>query len=62
MTNNLFIAYIIFEAKTALKVGSRNADFLQDSPIQKDWNELPMILGTSITGVLRKKFEEKMAK
>ena len=62
MTNNLFIAYIIFEAKTALKVGSRNADFLQDSPIQKDWNELPMILGTSITGVLRKEFEEKMAK
>ena len=58
MTNNLFIAHIVFEAKTALKVGSKNADFLQDSPIQKDWNQLPMILGTSLTGVLRKEFEE----
>ena len=58
---NKFIAYIIFEAKTALKVGSKNADFLQDSPIQKDWNQLPMILGTSLTGVLRKEFDEKIA-
>ena len=61
MTNNLFIAHIIFEAKTALKVGSRNSDFLQDSPIQKDWNQLPMILGTSLTGVLRKEFDKKNA-
>ena len=62
MTNNLFIAHIIFEAKTALKVGSRNADFLQDSPIQKDWNQLPMILGTSLTGILRKEFDDEIAK
>ena len=61
MTNNLFIAHIIFEAKTALKVGSKNADFLQDSPIQKDWNGLPMILGTSLTGVLRKEFDDEIA-
>jgi CRISPR/Cas system CSM-associated protein Csm3 (group 7 of RAMP superfamily) len=58
MTNR-FIAYITFEAKTALKIGSKNADFLQDSPIQKDWNGLPMILGTSLTGVLRKEFENE---
>ena len=58
MTNR-FITYITLEAKTALKVGSKNADFLQDSPIQKDWNGLPMILGTSLTGVLRKEFENE---
>ena len=56
---NIFIAHITFEAKTALKIGSKNADFLQDSPIQKDWNGLPMILGTSLTGVLRKEFENE---
>ena len=60
MTNK-FIAHITFEAKTALKIGSKNADFLQDSPIQKDWNKLPMILGTSLTGVLRKEFDKKNA-
>jgi len=52
------IAHIIIEAKTALKVGSNASDFLQDSPIQKDWNGLPMILGTSIAGVLRKDFDK----
>jgi len=51
------IAHIIIEADTPLKVGSNASDFLQDSPIQKDWNGLPMILGTSISGVLRKDFK-----
>ena len=51
------IAQITIEADTPLKVGSANSDFLQDSPIQRDWNGLPMILGTSIAGVLRKDFE-----
>lgn len=50
------IAHITFESATPLKVGSNNRDFLQDSPIQRDWNELPMILGTSLAGVLRKAF------
>ena len=50
------IAHIIIEAQTPLKVGSNASDFLQDSPVQKDWNGLPMILGTSIAGVLRKDF------
>lgn len=58
MTNKLFIAHIVFEAKTALKIGSKNANFLQDSPIQRDWNQLPMVLGTSLTGILRKNFDE----
>jgi CRISPR/Cas system CSM-associated protein Csm3 (group 7 of RAMP superfamily) len=51
------IAHITIEAETPLRVGSANSDFLQDSPIQRDWNCLPMILGTSIAGVLRKDFD-----
>ena len=53
-----YIAHITIEAKTPLKVGSNSSDFLQDSPIQKDWNGLPMILGTSIAGVLRKHYKD----
>ena len=52
-----YIAHIIMEADTPLKVGSSESDFMKDSPIQKDWNGLPMILGTSIAGVLRKDFD-----
>lgn len=56
-----YIANIVFEANTPLKVGSSDLDMLQDSPVQKDWNELPMVLGTSIAGVLRKEFEPSFA-
>ncbi|WP_295421266.1 RAMP superfamily CRISPR-associated protein [Sulfurovum sp.] len=52
-----YIAHIILEMETPLKVGSNASDAIQDSPIQRDWNGLPMILGTSIAGVLRKDFE-----
>lgn len=55
---NKFIANITIMAKTPLKVGSNGIDFLQDSPVQKDWNDLPMILGTSIAGALRAKFDK----
>ncbi len=51
-----YIAHITIEAETPLRVGSNATDFLQDSPVQKDWNGLPMILGTSIAGVLRRDF------
>ncbi len=53
------IAHITIEADTPLKVGSNSSDFLQDSPIQRDFNALPMILGTSIAGVLRKDFNKE---
>ncbi len=59
MTNR-YIAHITIEAETPLKVGSNASDFLQDSPVQKDWNNLPMILGTSIAGVLRKDFNQNL--
>ncbi len=58
MMTNRHIAHITIEADTPLKVGSNHSDFLQDSPIQKDWNGLPMILGTSIAGVLRKHYRD----
>jgi CRISPR/Cas system CSM-associated protein Csm3 (group 7 of RAMP superfamily) len=60
--NKRYIANIVFETKTPLKAGSSDLDMLQDAPVQKDWNELPMILGTSIAGVLRKEFDETFAK
>ncbi|MEA3228711.1 MAG: RAMP superfamily CRISPR-associated protein [Campylobacterota bacterium] len=56
------IAHITIEAETPLKVGSNASDFLQDSPIQKDWNVLPMILGTSLAGVLRIDFDSSKVK
>lgn len=56
LMNKIYIAHIVIEAQTPLKVGSNKSDFLQDAPIQRDWNNLPMILGTSIAGVLRKDF------
>jgi len=55
-----YIAYITVEAQTPLKIGSSASDLFLDSPIQKDWNGLPMILGTSIAGVLRKDFVENV--
>ncbi len=58
MSTVRFLAHITLEAQTPLKVGSNKSDFLQDSPVQRDWNGLPMILGTSIAGVLRRSFSE----
>lgn len=58
MTQTRHIAHIVIEAETPIKVGSNASDFWQDAPVQKDWNGLPMILGTSIAGVLRKDFDE----
>jgi len=51
------IAHITIEANTPLKVGSNESSFFKDAPVQKDWNSLPMILGTSIAGVLEREFD-----
>ena len=48
-----FVAQIILEATTPLKIGSGKSDLFVDAPVLKDWNGLPMILGSSIAGVLR---------
>jgi CRISPR/Cas system CSM-associated protein Csm3 (group 7 of RAMP superfamily) len=59
--NYRFVAQIVLEATTPLKTASGKSDFFVDAPVLKDWNGLPMILGTSIAGVLRKEFEESEA-
>lgn len=54
-----YIARFILEAETPLFVGSGESSFLKDALVQKDVNGLPMILGTSLTGVLRHSFNHK---
>jgi len=61
MYNYRFVAQIVLEAVTPLKTASGKSDFTVDAPVLKDWNGLPMILGTSIAGVLRKDFKEEEA-
>jgi CRISPR/Cas system CMR subunit Cmr4 (Cas7 group RAMP superfamily) len=51
-----YVADIVIEAKTPLRLGSGKNDLFQDSPVQKDWNGLPMILGTSIAGIMREAY------
>ncbi|WP_299187696.1 hypothetical protein [uncultured Campylobacter sp.] len=41
-----FLVHVIIEAKTPLKVGDGKNDLFLDAPVQRDWNGLPMILGT----------------
>ena len=54
----MIVAHIILEAKSALHFGCGDFDALQDSPVQRDFNGLPMILGTSICGVIRANAKE----
>ena len=54
-----FLAHVIIEAKTPLKVGGGKNDLFLDAPVQRDWNGLPMILGTSVAGILRRAFEDR---
>ena len=57
-----FLAHVIIEAKTPLKVGGGKNDLFYDAPAQRDWNGLPMILGTSVAGILRRALEESTDK
>lgn len=54
----MILAHIIFEADSALRFGCGDFDMLYDSPIQRDFNGLPLILGTSICGVIRANAKE----
>ena len=57
--NNIrYLAQITIQAKTPLQVGCGDSDFLTDAPVQKDWNGLPMILGSSLKGVIRDRFRD----
>ncbi|MFN3588398.1 MAG: RAMP superfamily CRISPR-associated protein [Spirosomataceae bacterium] len=53
-----YIARIILEAETGLFVGSGEASLMKDALVQKDVHGLPMIQGTSLTGVLRHALED----
>lgn len=57
-----FLAHVIIEAKTPLKVGGGKNDLFYDAPVQRDFNGLPMILGTSVAGILRRAFEDNAGK
>lgn len=57
-----FLAHIIIEAKTPLKVGGGKNDLFLDAPAQRDFNGLPMILGTLVAGILRRAFEDNAGK
>ncbi|UAM97267.1 hypothetical protein K8354_13185 [Polaribacter litorisediminis] len=54
-----YIARFIIEAETPLFVGSGESSLLKDALVQKDVNGFPMILGTSLTGVLRHAFNNE---
>lgn len=53
-----YTARIKVEATTPLFVGSGAASLITDSLVMKDHNDLPMIPGTSLTGVLRHSLED----
>ena len=57
-----FLAHISIEAKTPLKVGGGKNDLFYDAPVQRDFNGLPMILGTTLAGILRRAFEDSAGK
>ena len=48
-----YISRFLVEAATPLFVGSGQSSLLKDALVQKDANGFPMILGTSLAGVLR---------
>lgn len=56
-----YVARVLIEATTPLRTASGKSDIFIDSPVLKDWNGLPMILGSSIAGVLRHSFDEQIA-
>lgn len=57
-----YVAIVTIKTLTPLKVGSSKIDFIIDMPINRDWNNLPFIQGTSIAGMLRSEFSENEAK
>jgi CRISPR/Cas system CMR subunit Cmr4 (Cas7 group RAMP superfamily) len=48
-----YIARVVIEAETPIKVGSGNSSMLSDSLVIRDVNGLPYIPGSAITGVIR---------
>lgn len=55
-----YVAQITVEAISPLAIGSDSLAYDQDSPVDKDFNGLPYIPGTAITGYLKKQLDEKI--
>lgn len=53
-----YIAQIIVEAATPLAVGSGSLLYDQDAPVDRDFNGLPYIPGTAITGYLKRQITD----
>ncbi|NUM36375.1 MAG: CRISPR-associated protein [Candidatus Brocadiae bacterium] len=51
---------LVIEADTPLAIGSGENDMITDSPVCIDCNFLPMIQGTTMTGVLRHQLQETL--
>lgn len=58
MNTHRYIARFIVEAETPLFVGSGESSLLKDALVQTDCNGLPMILGTTLAGVLRHSLDD----
>lgn len=58
MNSHRYIARFVVEADTPLFVGSGEASLITDALVQRDFNGLPMIYGTSLAGVLRHSLED----
>ena len=54
-----YVVKLMLEADTPLAVGSGNSDVLTDSPVCLDANDLPMIPGSALRGVLRHCFARR---
>jgi len=60
MQNHIkYLARIMVETATPLRVGSGNAGLLVDQLVARDANELPYIPGTSLTGVIRHELSKR---
>ena len=56
-----FVAHVTIKTLTPLKVASSKLSLKTDMPINRDFNNLPFIQGTTLAGILRKEFSEKEA-
>ena len=54
-----YIAQVVIQAETPLSISTGEKDLLTDSTVVTDVNGLPMIYGTSLTGVLRHSLQER---
>ena len=57
-----YVAHIVLEADSVLKIGSGDIDFILDMPVLRDFNDLPFIQGTTLSGIIRKEFDQKRAR